>query len=198
MRQRRVYGEVFLDNSSECDLMEIFIEEFRAPRVTSSDRDILIAAGIKQMKRIISAIAAVVFFLPGEAAFPANPNRAAPNVIFIMADDMGYECVGANGSTFYKTPHLDRLAAGGMRVTHAYSQPLCTPSRVQIMTGRYNSRNYVRFGYLHPNEITFGNVMKKAGYKTCIAGKWQLLGGVEGTNNFGFDEYWMWQLTHRH
>lgn len=120
-----------------------------------------------------------------------------PNIVLIMADDMGYECLGANGSTFYKTPNLDRLAAGGIRFEHAYSQPICTPSRVQLMTGRYNARNYVRFGFLHPNEITFGNVMKAAGYHTCVAGKWQLLGGFEGPNRFGFDEYCLWQLTRR-
>lgn len=120
-----------------------------------------------------------------------------PNVVLIMADDMGYECVGANGSTFYKTPNLDRLAAGGMRFVHAYSQPICTPSRVEIMTGRYNARNYVRFGYLHPAEITFGNVMRAAGYQTGIAGKWQLKGGFEGPRKFGFDDYCLWYLTRR-
>jgi arylsulfatase A len=122
---------------------------------------------------------------------------AKPNVVLIMADDMGYECVGANGSTFYKTPNLDRLAAGGMRFEHAYSQPICTPSRVQIMTGRYNARNYVKFGFLHPKEITFGNIMQAAGYKTGIAGKWQLRGGFEGPTKFGFDDYCLWQLTRR-
>ncbi len=120
-----------------------------------------------------------------------------PNVVLIMADDMGYECVGANGSQFYKTPNLDRLAAGGIRFEHAYSQPICTPSRVQIMTGRYNGRNYVRFGFLHPKEITFGTVMKQAGYRTCVAGKWQLKGGFEGPSQFGFEEYCLWQLTRR-
>ena len=120
---------------------------------------------------------------------------AKPNIVLIMADDMGYECVGANGSTFYKTPNLDRLAAGGMRFEHAYSQPICTPSRVQIMTGRYNARNYVKFGLLHPDEITFGNVLKEAQYVTSIAGKWQLKGGFEGPHRFGFDDYCLWQLT---
>ena len=114
-----------------------------------------------------------------------------------MADDMGYECLGANGSTFYKTPHLDRLAASGMRFEHCYSQPICTPSRNQIMTGRYNARNYVRFGYLHPREITFGNVLRQAGYRTCVVGKWQLQGGFAGPAGFGFDEYCLWQLTRR-
>jgi arylsulfatase A len=119
------------------------------------------------------------------------------NVILIMADDMGYECVGANGSAYYKTPNLDKLAATGLRFEHCYSQPICTPSRVQIMTGRYNHRNYVKFGLLHPKEVTFGNVMKAAGYKTCIVGKWQLKGGFEGPTKFGFDEYCLWQLTRR-
>ena len=84
-----------------------------------------------------------------------------------------------------------------MRFEHCYAQPLCTPSRVKIMTGIYNVRNYVKFGLLHPNEITFGNILKQAGYSTCIAGKWQLLGGFEGPNKFGFDEYCLWQLTRR-
>ena len=127
----------------------------------------------------------------------AAEQRSVPNVVLIMADDMGYECLGANGSTFYQTPNLDRLAAGGMRFEHCYSQPICTPSRVQIMTGRYNSRNYVKFGFLHPNEITFANVLKEAGYATCVAGKWQLQGGLKGPNKFGFDEYCLWQLTRR-
>jgi arylsulfatase A len=144
----------------------------------------------------LAAILLALWLIPlGVTAETAS--RVSPNVVLIMADDMGYECVGANGSTFYKTPNLDRLAAGGMRFEHAYSQPICTPSRVQIMTGRYNSRNYVEFGVLHPNEITFANVMKQAGYATCVAGKWQLKGGFQGPNKFGFDEYCLWQLTRR-
>ncbi|HAQ97956.1 MAG TPA: arylsulfatase A, partial [Verrucomicrobiales bacterium] len=97
-----------------------------------------------------------------------------PNIILIMADDLGYECLSSNGSTSYQTPELDALAAKGMRFTQCYSQPVCTPSRVQIMTGRYNHANYEYFGYLNPKEFTFGNLAKKAGYATCIAGKWQL------------------------
>ncbi len=144
---------------------------------------------------ISAAVALVAQLIYAQAVNADQPSR--PNVVLIMADDMGYECVGANGSTFYRTPNLDRLAAGGMRFEHCYSQPICTPSRVQIMTGRYNSRNYVKFGLLHEKEITFANVLKKAGYKTCIAGKWQLQGGFEGPNKFGFDEYCLWQLTRR-
>ncbi len=129
----------------------------------------------------------------GQGAEPAR----APNVVLIMADDMGYECVRANGGESYSTPRLDRLAASGMRFTRCYSQPLCTPSRVQLMTGRYNSRNYIRFGLLDPQATTFGQLFRQAGYATCVAGKWQLSGGLQGPGHFGFDEYCLWQIDHR-
>jgi len=120
-----------------------------------------------------------------------------PNIVMIMADDLGYECIGANGSEMYDTPNLDALASGGMRFLHAHSQPICTPSRVQIMSGIYNNRNYVEFGLLDPAITTFGNVFRDAGYETCLAGKWQLQGGFKGPVNFGFDNYCLWQLTRR-
>jgi arylsulfatase A len=129
-----------------------------------------------------------------------------PNIVLIMADDMGHESLGCNGSTEYNTPNLDQLAAHGLRFDHFYSQPLCTPSRVKIMTGKSNFRNYEDFGYLNPNQKTFGNLLKEAGYETCIAGKWQLNGlnhnnpGNQDTTrpyHFGFDEYCLWQLHHK-
>ncbi|NIA16708.1 MAG: sulfatase-like hydrolase/transferase, partial [Nitrospiraceae bacterium] len=108
--------------------------------------------------------------------------------------------MACNGGTSYETPLLDKLAGKGMRFTHCYSQPICTPSRVKIMTGRSNARNYRSFGDLDPNEITFGHVMKAAGYKTCISGKWQLCGGNSHTGSFpkssGFDESCMWAYHH--
>ena len=66
---------------------------------------------------------------------------AKTNIVLIMADDMGYECLSSNGGAPYKTPNLDRLAADGMRFLNCHSQPICTPSRVQIMSGIYNNRN---------------------------------------------------------
>lgn len=123
--------------------------------------------------------------------------ESRPNIVLIMADDMGFECVGANGGEEYDTPRLDQLAATGIRFEHCHSQPICTPSRVQIMTGVYNNRNYLRFGVMDPEVKTFGHLFQKAGYKTVIAGKWQLDGGFEGPYNFGFDEYCLWQLTRR-
>lgn len=147
----------------------------------------------------------IVFYgLAGAGCNPSEKTTQLPNIVLIMADDMGYECVGANGNTEYQTPNLDRLAASGIRFKNCYSQPLCTPSRVKIMTGKYNYRNYEDFGYLNPAEKTFGNLLKEAGYTTCIAGKWQLNGlnrnnagnqDVTRPNHFGFDEYCLWQLN---
>lgn len=126
-----------------------------------------------------------------------QPAAARPNVILIMADDFGYELLGCNGGTSYRTPHFDRLAAGGARFEHCYVQPLCTPTRVQLMTGQYNVRNYVEFGTLDPGERTFAHLFREAGYATCIAGKWQLGRDFALPGHFGFDEYCLWQLTRR-
>jgi arylsulfatase A-like enzyme len=123
-----------------------------------------------------------------------------PNIILIMADDLGYEALGCYGSAEYKTPNLDRMAAEGMLFTHAYANPLCTPSRVKIMTGLYNNRNYEGFGILRPGEFTIGHLGQRAGYATFIAGKWQL--SLENRGHepethphvAGFDEYCLWQI----
>lgn len=126
----------------------------------------------------------------------ANPDNR-PNVVVIMADDMGYEALRCNGSTF-DTPHLDQLATSGARFTRCHSTPLCTPSRVLIMTGRYGFRNYRSFGVLDPAERTFGHMFQAAGYATALAGKWQLgSAGGPGTNpaRAGFDEYIVWNYT---
>jgi arylsulfatase A len=125
----------------------------------------------------------------------AEPER--PNILLIMADDMGVENFSCYGSEVYETPHIDRLAASGLRFEHAHSQPICTPSRVQIMTGLYNNRNYLRFGLLDPEAVTFANLLRDGGYKTVIAGKWQLGGGWEAPGNFGFDRYCLWQLNRK-
>lgn len=120
-----------------------------------------------------------------------------PNIILILADDLGYECIGANGGTSYQTPHLDKLAATGIRFEHCYSQPLCTPSRLQLMTGLYNVRNYTSFGRMNRDQITFAHLLKKQGYATCIAGKWQLGDEVDSPQHFGFDQACLWQHTRK-
>lgn len=120
-----------------------------------------------------------------------------PNIILIMADDIGVECLSAYGGEIHKTPNIDALAASGLRFDNAHSQPICTPSRVQIMTGIHNNRNYLNFGVLDPKAVTFGNLLRDAGYKTAIGGKWQLQGGLDAPARFGFDRYCLWQLDRR-
>jgi arylsulfatase A len=116
-----------------------------------------------------------------------------PNVIVILADDLGYECLGANGGKSYRTPNLDRLAREGVRFEHCYAQPNCTPTRVQLLTGMSNVRNYVDFGTLEKSQTTFGQLLRDAGYATCIAGKWQLGAKDAGLpKHFGFDEHCLW------
>jgi arylsulfatase A len=117
--------------------------------------------------------------------------------VLILVDDFGYECVAANGGTSYRTPHLDKLAAGGMRFEHCHVQPLCTPTRVQLMTGLYNVRNYTHFGHLERGQTTFAHLFKRAGYATCIAGKWQLGRDMLLPGHFGFESYCLWQLNRR-
>ncbi len=115
-----------------------------------------------------------------------------------MADDLGYECIGANGSKTFagKTPSIDALAVSGMRFTNAFVQPNCTPTRVALMTGQVNARNYVHFGLLEDQNRTFGNLFSEAGYETAIAGKWQLGGSVaaDTPGHFGFDQYCLYHI----
>ena len=133
-----------------------------------------------------------------------------PNILLIMADDVGIEGLGCYGGTSYKTPNLDRMAAAGLRFTRAYSQPLCTPTRVEIMTGLYNHRNWKYFGILDPDTKTFGHYLKDSGYTTGIFGKWQLQSydppDLPGASNrrgtgmhakdAGFDRYALFHALH--
>lgn len=120
-----------------------------------------------------------------------------PNIVLIMADDLGYECIGANGGTSWATPVLDELAATGLRFEHCYAQPLCTPTRVKLMTGQSNLRNYIHFGKLEESQTTFAQLFRSAGYATAIVGKWQLGQDLSLPDHFGFDEHCLWQLTRR-
>ena len=145
---------------------------------------------------------------------PRATGHDRPNILFIMADDVGVEAFGSYGGTSYRTPNLDALASSGLRFAHAYSQPSCTPSRVQLLTGQYNFRNYESFGYLDPDETTVAQVLQAAGYQTAIAGKWQLSNPIPDfvitdkpqspnvtpdviQDSYGFDEHSLWQLNQR-
>lgn len=146
-------------------------------------------------------------FLQTACAAMAAPS-GRPNIVLILADDLGYECLGCNGGTSYRTPQLDALAQSGVRFTNAHAMPLCAPTRLQLMTGQYNFRNFEAFGILNPKEKTFGHLMKAAGYATAIAGKWQLYsydpkeysaewrGKGMLAKDSGFDEYCVWHGGH--
>src|SRR3954453_14943188 len=130
-------------------------------------------------------------------AFANAADAKKPNILLILADDLGYETLGADGGQSYKTPNLDALAKAGMRFHRCYVQPLCTPTRVGLMTGMTNARNHIEFGSMDPNATSFGNLLKNAGYATCIAGKWQLGRDRDLPQRFGFDEACLWQHTRR-
>jgi arylsulfatase A-like enzyme len=126
----------------------------------------------------------------GDARPPARPN-----VVLILADDVGREVLGCYGGRSYKTPSLDRLAAGGVRLTHAYTMPVCHPTRICLLTGQYPFRlGHPDWGTF-PSEAegrTLARVLKNAGYATAIAGKWQLAllkDDLEQPHRMGFDEY---------
>ena len=131
-----------------------------------------------------------------------------PNIVLIISDDLGYEVIGANGGTSYETPRLDEMAQDGMRFENAHVMPLCTPTRTALMTGKYNFRNYIGFGLLRPDEVTFGHLLSDAGYNTCISGKWQLYSynppdqqpemrsKGQLIEDAGFDEFCVWHAHH--
>ena len=106
-----------------------------------------------------------------------------------MADDLSHYGVSVYGSTSYKTPNLDRLASTGMLFKECYALPLCTPSRVAIMTGMHNGRNYVGGHMLDLSQVTFGELFREAGYKTGFAGKWKLTAERKKPDAFGFDRF---------
>ncbi|MHC4156540.1 MAG: sulfatase-like hydrolase/transferase, partial [Planctomycetota bacterium] len=106
--------------------------------------------------------------------------KQRPNIVFIMADDLGYGDLGCYGQQKIQTPNIDGLAAEGMRFTQAYAgSTVCAPSRCSLMTGMHNGHNRVRDNnphgiWLRPDDLTVAEVLKQAGYKTGGIGKWSL------------------------
>ena len=122
----------------------------------------------------------------------AKESGSKPNIIFILADDLGIGDVSCYGSDNNKTPIIDKLAKDGMRFQHAYTAPLCGPSRSRILTGRYAFRtgavNQDRVGEIKPeNEVMIPSVLKTAGYTSALVGKWSQFGLTP--KDFGFDDY---------
>ena len=116
-----------------------------------------------------------------------------PNILFILADDVGRETLGCYGGESYQTPRIDALAAQGLRFTHGYAMAVCHPTRITLLTGQYPFRFGSRWGSF-PKEAesrTIGHVMKDAGYATAVAGKWQLVlmkTDVRHPQRLGFDD----------
>jgi len=118
-----------------------------------------------------------------------------PNIVFILADDVGCEPLGCYGGTSYPTPNIDRLAASGTKYRHCYSMPVCHPTRTTFLTGKYPMLTGNPGWGSFPKSLeeqTVAHCMKQAGYATAVAGKWQLalLGkNLQHPNRLGFDEY---------
>ncbi|MFN9367251.1 MAG: sulfatase-like hydrolase/transferase, partial [Planctomycetia bacterium] len=137
-------------------------------------------------------------------------SRTPPNILLIVADDLGYETLGCYGGLDFSTPHLDRLAAQGMRFGRAYASPVCTPSRMSLYTGTYVTRHGYDF-VLPEHEgsreavdfrdrwATYPQLLRAAGYQTSVSGKWQL-GPLEfhpeHCRDAGFDSWCVWQIWH--
>ncbi|HUT45308.1 MAG TPA: sulfatase [Sedimentisphaerales bacterium] len=140
--------------------------------------------------------------MSGAAAKPKSAVGRKPNIVFILADDLGWAELGCYGNTFNETPNLDMLAKQGMRFTDAYAAaPVCSPYRAALMTGQYPARVGIT-DYLRPNDknhlsteyVTIAEALKNTGYATGIIGKWHLTGYANhGAEEFppalhGFDE----------
>src|SRR5947207_12709978 len=104
-----------------------------------------------------------------------------PNILFLLIDDLGYTDVGFNGGDI-KTPNIDKLAQSGAKLSAFYVQPVCSPTRAALMTGRYPMRHGLQVGVVRPwaqyglplEERTLAQALKEAGYETAICGKWHL------------------------
>jgi len=151
------------------------------------------------------AFAAALFGLPGCAGLAKTRAKTKkPNIIFILADDLGYGDLSCYGQKKFRTPNIDRLAAEGILFTDHYSgSTVCAPSRCSLMVGRHTGHALVRGNYeigpggfgaelpLRPEDTTVAEVLKKAGYKTAVLGKWGM--GIDNTtgrpNKKGFDYF---------
>lgn len=148
------------------------------------------------------AFTALLLQATSGVAASASPNPGKPNVIFVLTDDLGYSDISCYGAKKVKTPHIDRLAEGGLKFTHFHTAAsICSPSRAAFLTGAYPQRCGLYMGInpnrtahwflgLNQDEITLAEQFKDQGYDTCMVGKWHL--GTEPEFSMlkqGFDQY---------
>lgn len=158
------------------------------------------------MARLITLILIAPVVLLGLGSQADTQAKTPPNIVLVLADDLGIECLSLYGGASHHTPNLDRLATQSMTFSHCFSAPYCSPSRAILLTGRYPFRNgitRVLFDlkqhsdiYLHTEQPSLARQLKQAGYATAIAGKWQLsfLKDRNTINDFGFNTYQCWQI----
>lgn len=159
------------------------------------------------MKQTLTLLAALLL-APVAMLHAADAQK--PNIILILADDLGAKELSCYGNKEHKTPNLDRMASEGVRFETFYATPLCTPTRVALMTGQYGFHNGF-LGMQDPafrpdkkspqaeigNHFTHADLLKSRGYKTALCGKWQLSGELPTlVHDAGFDEYRMWAYDH--
>ena len=139
---------------------------------------------VTPLRPILLLLALACLGLLMTSAVSAEPAERPPNVVFILADDLGWAELGCYGNRFNETPHLDRLARQGMRLTDAYAAaPVCSPYRASLLTGQYPARHGI-FDYLRPDtnqplstkHVTIAEMFKRQGYRTGMIGKWHLTG----------------------
>jgi arylsulfatase A-like enzyme len=159
---------------------------------------------------VVNALIRILLVLLGSLPLAAAaPSKGRPNIVFILADDLGYTDLGCQGSRFYETPHIDRLARQGLRFTRYYTCPNCQPTRAALLSGQLGPRTGIytvghmdRFDWwkrpLRPvdnitrlplDRPTFADALRKAGYATALFGKWHL--GEDDAHHpsrRGFDE----------
>ncbi|HEY8505201.1 MAG TPA: arylsulfatase [Gemmataceae bacterium] len=164
---------------------------------------------MRALPRLLLAPVMFLSFAPGPAAAADAPRRP-PNIVYILADDLGYNDVGCYGQQKIRTPNIDRLAKEGMRFTQHYSgSPVCAPSRCCLMTGYHTGHAYIRTnrgGFekegqepIPPDTRTLARLLKRQGYATIGVGKWGL-GGPDSTGlptEQGFDS-WFGYLCQAH
>src|ERR1035437_2720733 len=158
------------------------------------------------MNRRLTFLLALLPLVASGAPEPAQP-PTRPNLVFILADDLGWSDLGCYGSTFYETPHLDQLAAKGMRFTDAYAAcSVCSPTRASILTGKYPARLHltdwlpgrpdrpdqklkrpVILDHLPLEEVTLAKALREGGYRTGFFGKWHIGGPDFFPDKQGFD-----------
>ncbi len=175
--------------------------------ITSTDTPV----NIRHLSSMRTFILITLALLCAQGGSLVAADAKKPNIIFILADDLGLDGVGCYGSDDHRTPNIDKLAASGTRFETCYAAPLCGPSRCLLVTGRYAFRTGGLGnqswrtngpGAKSADENPLPKLLKQAGYATGMAGKWRQVG--ETPRDWGFDEYttdptasgWYWQKRH--